>query len=196
MLNIHTLTLGTYGTNCYIVNDSASKTCCVIDPGYTPEKILDEVNALGLTVEAILLTHGHFDHVGAVAEIAAETDCDVYISAADLSLPPMITNGRLYYTQTYPSTGSFSAAGLTFRVIPTPGHTPGSVCLVCEDVMFSGDTLFCGSCGRTDLPGGNAQQMLASLKTLAALPGNYRVYPGHGSSTELSWEREHNPYMQ
>ena len=71
MLNIHTLTLGTYGTNCYIVNDSASKTCCVIDPGYTPEKILDEVNALGLTVEAILLTHGHFDHVGGVKEIAA-----------------------------------------------------------------------------------------------------------------------------
>ena len=108
----------------------------------------------------------------------------------------MITNGRLYYTQTYPSTGSFSAAGLTFRVIPTPGHTPGSVCLVCEDVMFSGDTLFCGSCGRTDLPGGNTQQILASLKTLAALPGDYRVYPGHGSSTELRWEREHNPYMQ
>ena len=75
MLNIHTLTLGTYGTNCYIVNDSASKTCCVIDPGYTPEKILDEVNALGLTVEAILLTHGHFDHVGGVKEIAAETGC-------------------------------------------------------------------------------------------------------------------------
>ena len=73
MLNIHTLTLGAYGTNCYIVHDSASKTCCVIDPGYTPEKVLSEVNALGLTVEAILLTHGHFDHVGGVKEIAAET---------------------------------------------------------------------------------------------------------------------------
>ena len=151
---------------------------------------------MGLTVEAIALTHGHFDHVGAVAEIAAETDCHVYISAADLSLPPMITNGRLYYTQTYPGTGSLSAAGLTFRVIPTPGHTPGSVCLVCEDVMFSGDTLFCGSCGRTDLPGGNPAQIRDSLRVLAALPGNFRVYPGHGSSTELNWEREHNPYMQ
>ena len=73
MLNIHTLTLGAYGTNCYIVHDSASETCCVIDPGYTPEKVLSEVNALGLTVEAILLTHGHFDHVGGVKEIAAET---------------------------------------------------------------------------------------------------------------------------
>lgn len=190
------LTLGLYQTNCYIVNAPGSTHCCIIDPGYEAGKILNKVQSMGLTVDAILLTHGHFDHVGAVAEIAAETDCDVYISAADLSLPPMITNGKLYYTHTYPATGSVTAAGLTFRVIPTPGHTPGSVCLVCGDVMFSGDTLFCGGFGRTDLPGGNSQQILASLKALAALPGNYRVYPGHGSSTELNWEKENNPYMQ
>ena len=190
------LTLGLYQTNCYIVRAPGSRTCCIIDPGYEAGKILDTLSSLHLTAEAILLTHGHFDHVGAVAEIAAETDCAVYISAADLSLPPMITGGKLCYTDTYPSTGTVTAAGLTFRVIPTPGHTPGSVCLVCEDVMFSGDTLFCGSCGRTDLPGGNAQEILASLKKLAALPGNYRVYPGHGSSTELDWERDSNPYLR
>lgn len=190
------LTLGLYQTNCYIVRAPGSRTCCIIDPGYEAAAILRKVEALGLEVEAILLTHGHFDHVGAVAEIAAETDCHVYISAADLGLPPMITGGKLYYTHTYPAGGSVAAAGLTFRVIPTPGHTPGSVCLTCEDVMFSGDTLFCGSCGRTDLPGGDHRQILASLGTLAALPGNYRVYPGHGSSTELAWERETNPYMR
>lgn len=190
------LTLGLYQTNCYIVHAPGSRTCCIIDPGYEAATILHKVEALGLEVEAILLTHGHFDHVGAVAEIAAETDCHVYISAADLSLPPMITGGKLYYTHTYPAGGSVAAAGLTFRVIPAPGHTPGSVCLVCGDVMFSGDTLFCGSCGRTDLPGGNHRQILSSLATLAALPGNYRVYPGHGSSTELAWERETNPYMR
>ncbi len=190
------LTLGLYQTNCYIVRNPGSNLCCIIDPGYEAGKILDTLSSLHLTAEAILLTHGHFDHVGAVAEIAAETDCAVYISAADLSLPPMITGGKLCYTDTYPSTGTVTAAGLTFRVLPTPGHTPGSVCLICEDVMFSGDTLFCGSCGRTDLPGGNAQEILASLKKLAALPGNYRVYPGHGSSTELDWERDSNPYLR
>ena len=195
-MEITQLTLGLYQTNCYIVYDPGQKRCCIIDPGYEAGTILDRVNQLGLTVEAILLTHGHFDHVGAVAEIAAETDCAVYISAADLSLPPIITNGKLYYTDTYPASGNVTVAGLTFRVIPTPGHTPGSVCLVCGDVMFSGDTLFCGSCGRTDLPGGNSGDILASLKKLAALPGNYRVYPGHGSSTDLAWERETNPYMR
>ena len=101
MLNIHTLTLGAYGTNCYIVHDSASKACCVIDPGYTPEKVLSEVKALGLTVEAILLTHGHFDHVGGVKEIAAETGCDVYLCADELTMPPQMTAGPLYYTKTY-----------------------------------------------------------------------------------------------
>lgn len=195
-MDLTKLTLGPYQTNCYIVNAPGSTHCCIIDPGYEAGKILGKVQSLGLTVDAILLTHGHFDHVGAVAEIAAETDCAVYISAADLSLPPMITGGKLWYTDTYPSTGSVTAAGLTFRVLPTPGHTPGSVCLICEDVMFSGDTLFCGSCGRTDLPGGNSREILLSLKKLAALPGNYRVYPGHGSSTELDWERDSNPYLR
>ena len=195
-MEITCLTLGLYQTNCYIVHNSGSSACCVIDPGYEAEKILNKVQSLGLTVEAILLTHGHFDHVGAVAEIASETYCAVYISAADLSLPPMITNGRLYYTDTYPASGRVTAAGIPWTVLPTPGHTPGSVCLICGDVMFSGDTLFCGSCGRTDLPGGNSADILASLKKLAALPGNYRVCPGHGSSTELNWERDSNPYMQ
>ena len=149
MLNIHTLTLGAYGTNCYIVHDSASKACCVIDPGYTPEKVLSEVKALGLTVEAILLTHGHFEHVG-----AAETGCDVYLCADELTMPPQMTAGPLYYTKTYDEGDTLHLAGLTISVIRTPGHTPGSVCLLIDDAMFSGDTLFAGSCGRTDLPGG------------------------------------------
>lgn len=194
-MEIIPLTLGDYMTNCYILRQESSHACCIIDPGYEAGRILSLLEEKQLTPEAILLTHGHFDHVGAVRDLAAETDCEVYISAADLSLPPMITNGPLYYTNNYPESGSLSIAGLSFRVIPTPGHTPGSVCLMVEDAIFSGDTLFAGSCGRTDLPGGSWGSISASLKKLAALPGDYRVFPGHGGATTLENERRSNPYL-
>lgn len=194
-MEITTLTLGDYMTNCYILRQEASSKCLIIDPGYEAGRILAFLQEKHLEPEAILLTHGHFDHVGAVGDIAAETDCDVYISAADLGLPPMITNGKLFYTHTYPASGTLNLAGLILRILPTPGHTPGSVCLLTGDTILSGDTLFRGSCGRTDLPGGSWEQIAASLKTLAALPGDYRVLPGHGEETTLDWERKHNPYL-
>ena len=194
-MEITVLTLGDYMTNCYILRQEASSKCLIIDPGYEAGRILELLQEQNLEPEAILLTHGHFDHVGAVQDIAAETDCRVYIGQADLGLPPMITNGRLFYTHTYPVQGELNLAGLTIRVLPTPGHTPGSVCLLVGDTMFSGDTLFRGSCGRTDFPGGSWEQILASLKALAALPGNYRVLPGHGEETTLDEERAHNPYL-
>lgn len=194
-MEITVLTLGGYMTNCYILRQEASSKCLIIDPGYEAGRILSVLQQKQLEPEAILLTHGHFDHVGAVRDLAAETDCDVYIAEADLSLPPMITNGKLYYTHTYPASGTLNLAGLAIRVLPTPGHTPGSVCLLVEDTMFSGDTLFQGSCGRTDLPGGSWEQIAASLKTLAALPGDYRVLPGHGGETTLDRERQSNPYL-
>lgn len=194
-MEITVLTLGGYMTNCYILRQEASSKCLIIDPGYEAGRILSVLQQKQLEPEAILLTHGHFDHVGAVQDLAAETDCDVYIAEADLSLPPMITNGKLYYTHTYPASGTLNLAGLAIRVLPTPGHTPGSVCLLVEDTMFSGDTLFQGSCGRTDLPGGSWERIAASLKTLAALPGDYRVLPGHGGETTLDRERQSNPYL-
>lgn len=194
-MEITTLTLGDYMTNCYILRQEGSDKCLIIDPGYEAGRILAFLQEKHLEPEAILLTHGHFDHVGAVGDIAAETDCEVYISAADLGLPPMITNGKLFYTHTYPASGTLNLAGLTLRILPTPGHTPGSVCLLTGDTILSGDTLFRGSCGRTDLPGGSWEQIAASLKTLAALPGDYRVLPGHGEETTLEWERKHNPYL-
>lgn len=194
-MEITVLTLGGYMTHCYILRQEASSKCLIIDPGYEAGRILSVLQQKQLEPEAILLTHGHFDHVGAVQDLAAETDCDVYIAEADLSLPPMITNGKLYYTHTYPASGTLNLAGLAIRVLPTPGHTPGSVCLLVEDTMFSGDTLFQGSCGRTDLPGGSWEQIAASLKTLAALPGDYRVLPGHGGETTLDRERQSNPYL-
>lgn len=194
-MEITTLTLGDYMTNCYILRQEASSKCLIIDPGYEAGRILAFLQEKHLEPEAILLTHGHFDHVGAVQDIFAETDCEVYISAADLGLPPMITNGKLFYTHTYPASGTLNLAGLTLRILPTPGHTPGSVCLLTGDTILSGDTLFRGSCGRTDLPGGSWEQIASSLKTLDALPGDYRVLPGHGEETTLEWERKHNPYL-
>ena len=196
MLKVHTLPLGSYQTNCYIIHEENAATCCVIDPGYTPEIVLDKVDELGLTVEAILLTHGHFDHVGAVRELAAETDCKVYIHAAEAAMPPMLTGGKLYYTDTYDEGDTLQLSGLDISVIHTPGHTPGSVCLMVGSSMFSGDTLFAGSCGRTDLPGGDWKTIRESLGRLASLEDDFTVFPGHGESTTLALEKQYNPYLR
>ena len=196
MLNMKHLALGAYQTNCYLVWDENSSTCVVIDPGYEAKTVLLEAKKLGKEISAVLLTHGHFDHVGAVKDLAAETDCKVYLCAEDLTMPPQMTAGPLYYTDSYADGDFVEEAGLSFKVIHTPGHTPGSVCLACENALFSGDTLFWGSCGRTDLPGGNWATIQKSLKRLAALSGDYDVYPGHGDFTKLSFERNFNPYLR
>ena len=196
MLKVHVLTLGAYQVNCYIIHDEKSDSCCVIDPGYEPDTILDKLGELGLTLEAILLTHGHFDHVGAVRQLAADTGCAVYLCAEDLAMPTQLTAGPLYYTHTYAEGSTVHLAGLDISVLHTPGHTPGSVCLLVEDTLFSGDTLFTGSCGRTDLPGGSWTQMQASLKRLAGIEANLWVLPGHGESTMLASEKKYNPYLR
>ena len=195
MLKIHTLTLGLYQTNTYIIHEASSKSCCVIDPGYEAATILDKLENLGLTLDAILLTHGHFDHVGAVKDLVADTDCRVFICAEDALLPPMFTGGKLYYTDTYAEGSILNIAGLYIHVLHTPGHTPGSVCLLVEDTLFSGDTLFAGSCGRTDI-GGDWAAIQKSLKRLASMDADFRVFPGHGESTTLAAEKRYNPYMR
>ena len=195
-MHIHTLPLGDYQTNCYFLWEDGSSTCAVIDPGYEPQKVLAAAENFGKTIEAVLLTHGHFDHVGAVRDVVAATDCRVYLCPKELSLPPQITAGPLYYTDTYEDGDFISVAGLQLQGLCTPGHTPGSVCLMCEDILISGDTLFAGSCGRTDFPGGSTETILRSLQRLAGLPGDFRVFPGHGEDTSLSRERQYNPFMR
>ncbi len=195
-MQIHCLPLGDYQTNCYFIWEDDASACAVIDPGYMPQTVLKFAADHGKTIETVLLTHGHFDHVGAVKDLAAATGCRVYLCEKDLSLPPMITAGKLYYTDTYDDTDLITTAGLTLQVIATPGHTPGSVCLMCQDVLFSGDTLFAGSCGRTDFPGGSTSEILRSLQRLAALPGDFRVLPGHAEETTLSRERQYNPFLK
>ena len=195
MLQVHALTLGAYQVNCYIIHDEKSPSCCVIDPGYEADTIVDKLSQLGLTLEAILLTHGHFDHVGAVRDLAADTGCQVWLCADDLALPTNLTAGPLCYTNTYAEGTGLHLAGLDISVLQTPGHTPGSVCLLTENTLFSGDTLFAGSCGRTDLPGGSWEQMRSSLKRLSEIEANLWVLPGHGESTMLESEKKYNPYL-
>lgn len=193
-MNIQSLTLGPLQVSCYIVY--VNQKCLIIDPGFEPERIMAKCDELGLKIEAVLLTHGHFDHVGGVKAIARQTGCQVYICKEDLALKPALTAGAISYTDTYSEGDVLEVAGLRFRVLHTPGHTPGSVCLVCGDTIFSGDTLFAGTCGRTDLPGGDMLQILRSLARLAQLEGDYRVLPGHGEESTLEQERRSNPFMQ
>ena len=196
MLNVHALALGAYQTNCYIIHDEKSTSCCVVDPGYEADTILDKLTELGLSLEAILLTHGHFDHVGAVKELAETYGCPVYIHKDDLTLPEKFTAGPLYYTNFYDEGDVLELAGLTIRVIHTPGHTEGSVCLIVDDAIISGDTLFARSCGRWDLPGGDGEKLKASLQRFKTMEGEYRIFPGHGKSTTLALEQEYNPYLK
>lgn len=195
MMKMKHLTLGDYQTNCYILYDEASPNCVIIDPGYEPRRVLEAVKALGKTVEAILLTHGHFDHVGGVKSIAEQTGCRVYICREELKLPPYYTNGTLYYTHCYADGDVLQVAGLEVTVMHTPGHTPGSVCLMVEDTIFTGDTLFRGSCGRTDI-GGDWEVLQASLARFRTLEPNFWIQPGHGDMTALIDEWNYNPYLR
>lgn len=194
---IKTLPVGHMETNCYIVTDEGSMQSAVIDPGDEVNTIMDYIEDIGVHVRAIFLTHGHYDHTGAVRELMEETGAAVYIHRADVTDHPesyryMPPEGTRFYAD-----GDVIDVGaLRFRVMETPGHSPGSVTLVCQDALFTGDTLFQGSCGRTDLDGGDMDVMLASLRRLGDIPGNYEVYPGHMDPTTLDVEKASNPYMR
>ena len=194
-MKIVNLPLGDYQTNTYILYNEGSDKCLVIDPGYEPHQILRYVNQLGLEIEAILLTHGHFDHVGGVRALVADTDCDVYMNDRETTMPAMMTAGPLYYTHSYDEGDTLTLAGLTFTVLATPGHTPGSVCLDFGDHLFTGDTLFAGSCGRTDLPGGDGKQLRQSLARLAKIEKHCWIHAGHGGGSYLGKEKQTNPYL-
>ncbi len=198
-MNIHTIPLGAYQANCYIV--SQNHRCILIDPGADARKILAYLAENGLQPEAILLTHGHFDHVGAVLDVIRATGCTLWMHRADhlfadegSQMFPLAgcTVPQVRYLE---EASPIHLAGMDISVLETPGHTYGSVCILMEDVMFSGDTLFSGSIGRIDLEGGDMHRMMGTLQKLKNLAGSYTVYPGHGPSTTLDREKRVNPFF-
>ena len=203
-MTIRCLPLGALQANCYLLSDEEGATA-VIDPGDEAGTILETVRAGELAVEAILLTHAHFDHILAADELRRETGAPVYVSETDApaladprrSLTVLAKGGAgpLRADHLLKDGEELRVGRLAVSVLHTPGHTPGSCCFLCGDALFSGDTLFAGSIGRTDFPGGDDQAMAASLRMLAALEPGIRVFPGHGESTTLSKERMENPYL-
>lgn len=201
---IKTLTVGQLETNCYVVSDENTLECAIIDPGAESGVILDYLESNGLTAKVIFLTHGHFDHHMALSAVREGTGAPAYIHRLDAySGQPdggedeayghkLRDSGDLSY---YAEGDELAVGGLVFHVMETPGHSMGSVTLRCGDALFTGDTLFRDSCGRTDL-GGDMEVLLASLRRLAALEGDFEVYPGHAESTTLDRERRFNYYIK
>ncbi len=196
---IKTIPVGQLETNCYVVTDEGALRCAVIDPGDESNTILNYLEENHLHCKGILITHGHFDHVGAVEAVRLETGAPVYMNRLDDARVNQVGSGRFYLPDdgiSYQDGDTVDLAGLHFDVIGTPGHTPGGVTLRCENALFTGDTLFRGSCGRADLPGGDMMEELRSLKRLCELPGDYEVYPGHMDSSTLERERNFNYYCR
>ncbi len=199
---IKMLQVGAIGTNCYIVEDEEAKRAAIIDPGDDADQILAAVarDDPDTRPACILLTHGHYDHTSAIPELLETLpDIPIFIHRDDyvnkprdlFTLPPDLPNIRFYDEGDKVKVGSLYIEVL----MHTPGHSAGSVVLRVEDVLFTGDTLFRGSCGRTDFPDGDYGQILQSLKRLARLEGDYTVCPGHEGTTKLSTERATNYYM-
>jgi glyoxylase-like metal-dependent hydrolase (beta-lactamase superfamily II) len=202
-------TVGPVQENCFLVREKGAGRAVIVDPGDEPEKLLAAVDALGVTkVEAVLVTHTHFDHIGAVAPVAKATGAPVYCP----ELETQVLANIMDYVP-WPGFGPFESyeadhtvaggetlqlAGLNFDVLFTPGHSPGHVTYAArdEDALFSGDVLFQGSVGRVDLPGGDWQTLVSSIESLVeAYPAETTVYPGHMGITTLGRERATNPFL-
>ncbi len=205
-MKVQTIVGGPLPTNCYLLTDGASGVSAVVDPGFESAELDEALRAAG-RVEAVLLTHGHFDHITGVRRAVELTGAKVYLDSAEMPLvADTLQNGSsLFFGVAVPpfrvdtllKDGDVIPLGtLKIRVIHTPGHTAGGCCYLAGDALFSGDTLMRLDCGRTDLATGSGEQMRASLRKLAALPGDPHVYPGHGPESTLEYERRNSPEMR
>ena len=199
-MQVKVLQVSPIGTNCYLLEDEKAHVAAVIDPGDEAGRILQVIKDDGVDVKYILLTHGHYDHTTAVPELhQALPQAEIYIHKADANgagsrLFPLA--GQIPDLKFYDEGDALTLGELTIQVLHTPGHSKGSVTLKVGDVLFCGDTLFAGSCGRTDLAGGSYAEIMASLKKLGQLPGDYHVCPGHDVTSTLERERRSNPFLR
>lgn len=198
--------MGSMGANCYVFGCEETKKGVLVDPGDEGIRIFRWVTEMGYEITHILLTHGHLDHIGAVDELRERFACPVLIHAADAD---MLTSARKNLSAYFGPGLSFKAADAflqdgqilavgrkSVQVLHTPGHSPGSVCFLTEDGVLCGDTLFSGSIGRTDFPGGSLDDLLRGVETkLMPLADETKVYPGHGESTTIGHERRENPFL-
>lgn len=207
-MQVEHLAVGPVQTNCYLAINKETKEAIIIDPGDDADRIGMRLMQLEAKPVAILLTHGHFDHAGAAKALAAQYDILVYAhekEAETLEDSRMNLSGSLaggattYHADVFlKDEQELTLAGLHMRVLFTPGHTPGGCCYYFprEDVLFSGDSLFCGSVGRTDFPGGSMRTLVDSVRNkLMSLPENTIVYPGHDIETTIEQERMYNPFL-
>ena len=198
-MKVKLLRVGPIGTNCYILEDDQTNLAAVIDPGDEPELIQEALEKEGVEVRYLLLTHGHYDHTTAVPALhRVYPQADIYIHQADANgagstLFPLA--GEVDDLKLYDEGDVIRLGDHEIQVLHTPGHSPGSVTLKVEDVLFTGDTLFAGSCGRTDLRGGSYEQIMQSLKRLGELKGDFHVCPGHEATSTLERVRRSNPFL-
>jgi glyoxylase-like metal-dependent hydrolase (beta-lactamase superfamily II) len=203
-MNVTRLVVGQLEVNCYIVEDEKTKKACVIDPGDEPDRIIDTIREKGLDIVAIICTHAHFDHIGAVGELKKETGAKVLLNREDSELYENAKDQAALWgfdLDDIPKPDGYLDEGdtidignLSFKVLQTPGHSPGGICLYGEGVVITGDTLFHGSVGRTDFHGGDVKKLRESFKRLLDLPEDTEVLCGHGPETTIKREKTENFY--
>lgn len=202
---IKRLAVGPLETNAYIVGDEETRQAIIVDPGDEPDRILDEVKSDNLNVESVICTHAHFDHVGAAGDIKKETGAKILLHESDLEAYGLAKDQAAFWgfsIDELPEPDDFIKEGdeirvgnLSFKVLHTPGHSRGGICLYGEGVIITGDTIFQGSVGRTDFPGGSIDELKKSFKRIIDLPEKTKIYCGHGPETTVASERKYNFFV-